>query len=366
MTVGEPVAGLRPPVPLRRVARVELGELVAAEGSDGTIPAFGANGIVGLTERSNVDEPSVVIGQRGSIGHPIIVRPPAWVTNNAIRLVPMTGCDVRFLKYALTIVDFAELSVSTAVPMITQGMVRALAIPSAPKDEQRRIADFLDRETARIDALIAKKRQLGELLRLRVRQETLLAMDAAARSFGTIPLRRVVRCLDGRRVPLNSEERAGRQGPYPYFGASGVVDHLDGYLFDEVIVLLGEDGAQLGDPHYPISRVVHEACWVNNHAHVLRPLGFNPDLLAAHLNTFDRVPFISGGTREKITQEDMGRIPVPAIPLDHQEGIWEQLRREANRVDALRGRLERQIDLLRERRQALITHAVTGRLPIPA
>ncbi len=84
-------------------------------------------------------------------------------------------------------------------------------------------------------------------------------------------LRRVVRCLDGKRIPLNQEERSSMSGPIPYWGANGVVDWIDDYLFDEDLVLLGEDGAPFGDSGKDVAFRVTGRVWVNNHIHVLKP-----------------------------------------------------------------------------------------------
>jgi type I restriction enzyme S subunit len=182
--------------------------------------------------------------------------------------------------------------------------------------------------------------------------------------YGDLPLKWFVECLEAVRVPLSSEERANKPGPFPYFGASGVIDSIDGYLFDETLVLLGEDGAQLADPTCEISFVVEGKSWVNNHAHVLRPVAADPYFLALHLSTFDRTAFISGSTREKITQGEMNSIPVPALEVEAQRNEAIDLVRVKRTSESAVRRLTHQIDLLAERRQALITGAVTGRLDV--
>ena len=233
-----------------------------------------------------------------------------------------------------------------------------------PLDEQRTIADFLDTETARIDELSAKYELAEQLSTERWRVVTARLLSSACSQHGTVPLKRVTACLDSLRVPLSSEERHSRQGPYPYFGASTVVDHVDDYLFDEELVLLGEDGAQLLDPFFAVSQVVRGKCWVNNHAHVLRPTGFDAELLSFHLNTFDRVPFISGSTRPKITQDDMGAIPVPHVGPDEQRRLRAEISSARETLLRLNESIGRQIRLLVERKQALITAAVTGQLDV--
>jgi type I restriction enzyme S subunit len=230
---------------------------------------------------------------------------------------------------------------------------------------QEAIAQYLDVETARIDAVMSQKIKMIELMQSRWRSAVVHRMNLLIEQFGTIQLKRLVRCLDGRRVPLSVEERSDRLGEFPYFGASGIVDYIDDFLFDETLVLLGEDGAQLGVIDYPIAQVVVGKVWVNNHAHVLRPIAVDPEFLVLHLNTFDRIPYISGGTREKITQDDMNRIPVPNLDLEKQREVARSLVAMRDHSERYCHLLNQQIELLRERRQALITSGVTGELEIP-
>ncbi len=172
-------------------------------------------------------------------------------------------------------------------------------------------------------------------------------------------LKHVTRCLDGKRVPLNSEQRGEKQGDIPYWGANGVLDHLDEFLFDEPLVLLGEDGAPFFDRLKDVAFYVNEKVWVNNHAHVLRPVGIEPVFLAHTLNMVEYRSFIDGTTRDKLTQDDMGQITIQTPPVDEQRAIAAYLDRETSRIDALIEKKQRQIELLQEKRIALISHAVT-------
>lgn len=174
------------------------------------------------------------------------------------------------------------------------------------------------------------------------------------------PVRYAAECLDGRRVPLNVEERSQRRGEFPYWGANGVVDHIDDYLFDEPLVLLGEDGAPFFDKAKNVAFPVDGKIWVNNHIHVLRiGRNFEPRFVAYCLNAADYGPWVEGSTRDKLTQEKMGSIPLPTPPLDEQSTIADCLDEETSRLRALITAKERLLALLAEKRRALVTQAVT-------
>jgi type I restriction enzyme S subunit len=126
--------------------------------------------------------------------------------------------------------------------------------------------------------------------------------------------------LDRRRVPVKSSDR--RPGPYPYFGASGVVDHVDDYLFDGLHLLVAEDGENLRSRKTPIAFLADGRFWVNNHAHILRANESN-DLcfLAYALEATDIAGYITGSAQPKLTQAALASIPISAPSLKEQQGI---------------------------------------------
>ena len=170
----------------------------------------------------------------------------------------------------------------------------------------------------------------------------------------------LTKCLDGERVPLNAEERGRMQGDIPYWGANSIVDYVDQWLFDEELVLLGEDGAPFFDKSKPVAFRVKGRIWVNNHAHVLRPhAALDSRFLAYALNCVDYGAFIDGSTRDKLTQDDMRAIAIQCPYVEEQRAIATFLDRETAKIDALVASKERLIELLQEKRTALITRAVT-------
>jgi type I restriction enzyme M protein len=145
-----------------------------------------------------------------------------------------------------------------------------------------------------------------------------------ASHFDLVPLGEVVEILDSRRKPITKHDR--EPGPYPYYGATGVLDYVKDYLFDEPLVLVGEDGAKwdVGDKTaFPISGKT----WVNNHAHVLRPKRdvLLDTYLIEMLNEMDLSPFITGVTVPKLNQEKLRSIEIPLPPLAIQQEIVEAI-----------------------------------------
>jgi type I restriction enzyme S subunit len=152
-------------------------------------------------------------------------------------------------------------------------------------------------------------------------------------SFPKKKLGEVVEFLDSQRRPVTESER--RPGPYPYYGANGQQGTIDGYIFDEPLVLLAEDGGHFTDPQRGIAYRISGKTWVNNHAHVLRPKA-DTDLayLCRVLENYDVTPFITGTTRGKLTQAGAAEIVIPLPPLMEQRRIAEVL----DQAEALRAK----------------------------
>jgi type I restriction enzyme, S subunit len=127
---------------------------------------------------------------------------------------------------------------------------------------------------------------------------------------------------DGNRVPISQKDREIKKKIYPYYGASGIIDKIDGYTHDGKFLLIGEDGANLRAKSTPIAFLASGKIWVNNHAHVLE---YFDDALLKYmiycLNILNINPFISGGFQPKLSQGYLNIIPIPLPPLSEQQRI---------------------------------------------
>ena len=142
---------------------------------------------------------------------------------------------------------------------------------------------------------------------------------------------------DGERKPISQSERNGRQKIYDYYGASGVIDKIDGYTHEGELLLIGEDGANLVTRSTPIAFLAKGQFWVNNHAHVLDTVDrITLDYLCAYINSIDLKPFVTGGFQPKLSQGNLNIIPVPLPPLSEQKRIVAELEKQLSKTKQLK------------------------------
>lgn len=153
-------------------------------------------------------------------------------------------------------------------------------------------------------------------------------------SFPVVGLRHIVDCLDGQRIPVEAQYRL--PGPIPYWGAGTIQDYVDKFIFNEPLILLGEDGAPFDDATRNVAHYSEGKIWVNNHMHVLRPReGVNARFLTYALNCVSYSEYLSGAIIPKLTQSQMMGIQVPFPGLEIQNAIATYLDEETAKIDHL-------------------------------
>ncbi len=150
--------------------------------------------------------------------------------------------------------------------------------------------------------------------------------------------------LDSQRVPITSTNRV--KGDYPYYGANGIQDYVADYIFDDELVLLAEDGGNFGSKERPIAYRVSGKCWVNNHAHVLKPkAGLDVDYLCYSLMFYNTDGLVNGATRQKLTQATMRKMQIPERNIEEQRKIVKRLNTAKSIITHRKQQLEK-LDLL--------------------
>lgn len=164
--------------------------------------------------------------------------------------------------------------------------------------------------------------------------------------------------LDSIRKPITKKDRI--KGPYPYYGATGLQDYVADYLFDEELVLIGEDGAKWGAGENT-AYVINGKTWVNNHAHVVRPfaLTLNSKFLVYYLGFTDLKSYITGATVEKLNQEKLKSIKIPLPPLEEQERIVKILDEAFENIDKAKQHAQQNLNNAKELFESYLDKVLT-------
>jgi type I restriction enzyme S subunit len=177
-------------------------------------------------------------------------------------------------------------------------------------------------------------------------------------------IRYAFRFRNYQRIPISASEREGKQGEYPYYGASGIIDYVQDYIFDEDLILIAEDGANLLSKSTPLAFVATGKYWVNNHAHILEPLFPGFKYWAELLSAADYTVYISGSAQPKLTRDRLASVRVPVPPADERSAIITFIESESEKFRNAIAIKERQIAALKEYKTSLINAAVTGKIKV--
>lgn len=120
----------------------------------------------------------------------------------------------------------------------------------------------------------------------------------------------IAEILDFKRKPLSSMERSTRKGIYPYYGASGIIDNIDDFIFEGEHVLISEDGENLRTRQTPIAFLANGKFWVNNHAHIVKSDSVHNRLICYYFAQLDLNPYITGAVQPKLSQDSLNKIPI--------------------------------------------------------
>jgi type I restriction enzyme, S subunit len=261
--------------------------------------------------------------------------------------------DARYLLYALQSPSVqwqigVHEGTGSTVSNLRIPALEALLIPRPELGEQRAIAWVLGALDDKIELNRQMSRTLDDIAQalfkswfvdfdaVRAKEQggsaslpdeigALFPSSRVASPMGQIPatwtvtqLGSVTENFDSRRVPLSSRERESRRGAYPYYGAAGVIDHVNGFIFDGEYVLVGEDGSVVDRDDRPVVQYVWGQFWVNNHAHVLKGRGeVSDEHLYLFLRRVNIRPFITGAVQPKLNQGNLNRVPfiLPQAPV---------------------------------------------------
>lgn len=329
--------------------------LVASARRPGDVPVYGTNGQTGTHDTALFQGPGVVVGRKG-VGHLGVewVDRDYWVIDTAYSLVPVADVDLKFAYYLVLHVGLDHLKHGTSNPSLTRDAFGAQLFPLPPMEAQRSIAATLG---ALDDKIESNQRSRDGLLAL----AAALFEEACEGSPQVVTVGDVAMFHNRRRVPLSSRERSERPGPYPYYGATGVFDFIDDFLFDQILVLVGEDGSVINPDGTPVTQYIWGKSWVNNHAHPLTGRGdVSTELLYLAIRSADARPIVTGAVQAKI---NMGNLKSLVVELPPAKKLPLLQTRLAELFTLYRQRTD-ESKMLADLRDTLLPELLSGRIRV--
>jgi len=335
-------------------------------------------------------------------------------TNQAVcAIFPPDDLETKYLFWYLRFVrsDLIAQAIGGAQPNISQGILRNLLIPVAPRYQQKRIVAEIEKQFSRLDEAVANLKRIkanlkrynaavlkaavegkltedwrqqhpnvepaskllerilaGRSAKLGKRKEGFLSAEGdppaeSPDSWVACSIDQIAECLDAKRVPVNKAERAKRGGNIPYYGANGQVGVIDDYIFDEALVLVVEDETFAGRTQ-AFSYLIRGKSWVNNHAHVLRATSaVNVKYLNHALAHYPFTPRTTGSTgRRKLTQKGLMTAPFLLPSLAEQDQIVAEVECRLSLIEELEAAIQTSLTRAERMRQSILSQAFSGRL----
>ena len=248
---------------------------------------------------------------------------------------------------------------AAAQPNVNAEKYSNLGIPVPPLEEQKRIVKILDEKFAQLETIKANAQT--NLQNAKDLFQSQLTKDFNNTSWERKKISEISENLDSKRIPITKNVR--KAGQYPYYGASGIVDYVEDYIFDGKFLLVSEDGANLLARTYPIAFIAEGKFWVNNHAHIL---SFKDETTMRFVELFfsnlDISSFVTGMAQPKFNQASLNNIEIPLPPLPEQKRIVEELDTLSEKVRQLQEIYSKQIANCADLKQSLLQKAFEGEL----
>ena len=344
-------------LPFVRTSDVGAIHIGSIESSRDLLTPEGANGLK-LFPAGTILFPKS--GASTFLNHRVILNIPTYVSSHLATIKANSEYALDcYIFYFLQTVDARDLCQDQAYPSLNRDQIAGIEVPLPSLEEQKKIVEKLDSAFSEID-LLEKNLNLGER-KANELLKSILDYEYTSQDFKIETLENLVDILDNQRIPINATERLQRTGDVPYYGATGQVGTIDKSIFNETLILLGEDGVPFLDPAKHKAYEISGPSWVNNHAHVLRA---KPDVIVQRyllhfLNIFNYTGYVNGATRLKLTQGDMKQIPVSVPELDLQEKIVAKIDLVCEEINNINLKISLKREFANGLRQSILSSAFT-------
>ncbi len=308
----------------------------------------------------------IIISAVGTLGQCYIVKDTDkfyFKDASVLWLEKITNIDSKFIEYLFKsdsmISQIHEGSIGATVGTLTINRAKEIQIPVPTVPEQKRIVAILDQAFAAIDKARANAEQ--NLKNAKELFESYLNEVFENRLWERRTLNQISENLDSKRVPITKSKR--KNGKIPYYGASGIVDYVSDFIFNEDLLCISEDGANLLARTYPIAFSISGKTWVNNHAHVLKfENAVTQKFIEFYINSIRIDDYVSGMAQPKLNQAMLNKISVPYPTIDEQESLVIQIESLQNKKQKIEAIYQKKIDDLDELKKSILQKAFSGEL----
>lgn len=302
----------------------------------GKFPVFGSNGIIDYSKKYLIEGPGVIIGRKGSVGEIHYSEDNYWPIDTTYYVKTSHNNFLKFWYYLFKYINLTKMNTHSAVPGLNREMVYKLECNIPSFNEQRKIAEFLSffDEKIRVNTEINKNLKMtaqlifkhwfidfefpneqGKPYKSSGGEFIDSKLGKIPKGWGIIKFGDAINIFDSKRIPISSRERSKRKGAYPYYGATGILDYIDNYIFDGIYVLIGEDGSVIKENGRPFTQYVYDKFWVNNHAHIVQGKNnFSTEYIKLFLDHLNIYPYITGAVQLKLNQENLLNIKLISPP----------------------------------------------------
>ncbi len=314
---------------------------------------------------SNLFGGELILSNIGSIGKvfkvPYLNKPMTLASNTImIKFTDDKLADYMYYYFKSNYGQNAIKSISSGTSMLkfNKTQLKTLPIPIPSIEIQEKIVTALDKAQYLIDKKKEQIDLLDELVKSRF-VEMFGDPNCNNKNWKIKKFKDVSSNKDSDRVPIKQADREKRSGKYPYYGATGIIDSIDGYIFDGLYLLISEDGKNLETKNKDIAFLAEGKFWVNNHAHVIKETNeSNLYYLKYAINNMNLKPYITGIDQLKLNRGNLDNIELPIPPIELQNEFAEFV----TKIDEIKSKMEATLSELEDNFNSLMQKAFKGEL----
>lgn len=309
----------------------------------------------------------ILISVRAPIGPTNLAPKVCCIGRGLASIKPFGNISHHYILWYLRSIEksIVNLGTGSVFKAISKNILEEISIPIPPIQE-------IDRVILKLEELFSGLEKSKEQLELSFNKlifhkktffKSLLERKKPSINFVEKRFEDCVVSYSNKRIPLSRSVRKERNGHYRYYGATGVIDYIDDYIFEGKYLLLGEDGANLLSKAKDLSFIVEGKFWVNNHAHIVQAKeNIIVEYLNLYFNSLDITEYVTGTAQPKLNQANLNRIPILIPSPEEQISIVQEMQRVLSIIEQTENVITKELTRIDLFKQTILNKAFTGKL----